>query len=55
MRRAHVACHAAAIAWILKRKLRFDPKTEVFLTADGKPDQEANGLKSRPERDCFAV
>ena len=55
MRRAHVACHAAAIAWILKRKLRFDPKTETFLNADGQPDQEANGLKSRPERDCFAV
>ena len=55
MRRSHVACHAAAIAWILKRKLRFDPQTEIFLTADGKPDHEANGLKSRPERDCFAV
>jgi predicted dehydrogenase len=55
MRRAHVACHAAAIAWILKRKLRFDPKTETFLTTDGQPDHEANGLKSRPERDCFAV
>jgi hypothetical protein len=27
----------------------------MFLTTDGKLDHEANGLKSRPERDCFAV
>ena len=55
MRRSHVACHAAAIAWILKRKLRFDPGTESFLSADGRPDHEADALRSRPERDCFAV
>ena len=55
MRRSHVACHAAAIAWMLKRKLRFDPRTESFSAADGTPDEEANALKSRPERDCFAV
>ena len=55
MRRSHVACHAAAIAWILKRKLRFDPGTESFLGADGRPDHEANALRSRPERNCFAV
>jgi hypothetical protein len=55
MRRSHVACHAAAIAWVLKRKLRFDPKTETFLDATGQPDHEANGLKSRPERNWVAV
>ncbi len=55
MRRAHVACHAAAIAWMLKRRLRFDPASETFLAPDGRPDQEANALSSRPERDCFAV
>jgi len=27
---------------------------EAFLTADGRPDHEADGLRSRPERDPFA-
>jgi predicted dehydrogenase len=46
MRHSHVACHAAALAWILQRKLRIDPATELFID-----DAEANGLRSRPERD----
>jgi hypothetical protein len=54
MRKSHVACHAAAIAWMLGRPLRFDPATESFLTAAGGPDHEANGLRSRPQRDPFA-
>jgi predicted dehydrogenase len=54
MRTSHVACHAAAIAWILGRPLRFDPVQEAFLTADGRPDHEADGLRSRPEREPFA-
>jgi hypothetical protein len=45
MRRSHIACHAAAIAWILKRKLRFDPVKEEFLE-----DAEANRLRGRPDR-----
>lgn len=45
MRRSHIACHAAAIAWILQRPLKFDPKTESFVD-----DAEANRLKSRPHR-----
>ncbi len=45
MRRSHIACHAAALSWILKRKLRFDPVKEAFLD-----DDEANGLRSRPAR-----
>lgn len=45
MRRSHLACHAAAIAWILKRKLRFDPVQESFVD-----DPEANLLRSRPSR-----
>ncbi len=45
MRRSHIACHAAAISWILKRKLTIDPKTEMF-----KDDAEANLLRSRPSR-----
>jgi predicted dehydrogenase len=53
MRKSHVACHAAAIAWMLGRKLEFDPAREEFVTATG-PDHEANGLRSRPERDPWA-
>jgi predicted dehydrogenase len=45
MRRSHIACHAAAIAWILGRKLTIDPKTETFVD-----DLEANLLRSRPGR-----
>ena len=46
MRRSHIACHAAAISWILGRKLTIDPVTEEFVS-----DQEANLLRSRPSRD----
>ncbi|HIF00732.1 MAG TPA: Gfo/Idh/MocA family oxidoreductase [Planctomycetes bacterium] len=45
MRRSHIACHAAALSWILGRKLTIDPKTEQFVD-----DQEANGLLRRPQR-----
>ncbi|QDT03785.1 Inositol 2-dehydrogenase [Rubripirellula lacrimiformis] len=46
MRRSHVACHAAALAWILNRTLVIDPKTETFQN-----DDEANRLRIRPQRD----
>ncbi len=45
MRRSHVACHAAALAWILQRKLTIDPATELFVN-----DEEANGLRTRAAR-----
>lgn len=45
MRRSHLACHAAAIAWILQRKLKFDPLKEEFVG-----DADANLLRSRPSR-----
>jgi predicted dehydrogenase len=45
MRNSHVACHAAALSWILKRKLTIDPARMEFLG-----DDEANGLRSRPTR-----
>jgi predicted dehydrogenase len=45
MRRSHIACHAAAIAWVLGRKLKVDPVKEVFLD-----DEEANRMRSRPAR-----
>ena len=45
MRHSHLACHAAATAWLLNRKLKFDPASESFIN-----DPEANGLRSRPAR-----
>ncbi len=49
MRRSHIACHAAAIAWILKRKVRIDPKTESFVN-----DPEADLLKHRAARNWMS-
>lgn len=46
MRRSHIACHAAAIAWILKRKVAIDPMTETFIG-----DPQAEMLRMRPERE----
>jgi predicted dehydrogenase len=46
MRRSHIACHAAAIAWVLGRKLKLDPAKEEFID-----DAEANRLRTRPERE----
>jgi predicted dehydrogenase len=54
MRRSHTVCHAAAIAWILNRKLSFDPIKEVFVDPAGGLDAEANSLRNRPARDPFA-
>jgi hypothetical protein len=48
MRRPHIACHAAAIARALKRKLKLDPVKEEFIN-----DPEANLLRSRPDRIWF--
>ena len=45
MRRSHIACHAAAIAWILNRKLKIDPVKEEFIG-----DDDANLLRSRASR-----
>ena len=46
MRNSHVACHAAALSWILQRKLTIDPARMEFID-----DDEANGLRSRPARE----
>ena len=48
MRHSHIACHAAALAWMLNRPLDLDPNTEEFT------DPEANRLKTRPARDWTA-
>ena len=46
MRNSHIACHTAAIAWMLNRKLTLDPKMTTIVG-----DWEANSLASRPQRD----
>jgi predicted dehydrogenase len=46
MRRSHIASHAAALAWVLKRKLKLDPVKEEFID-----DADANRLRTRPQRD----
>lgn len=46
MRSSHLTCHAAALAWILQRPLDINPDTFEFVG-----DEEANGLRRRPERD----
>jgi predicted dehydrogenase len=49
MRRSHIAAHAAALSWILKRKLTLDPVKEEFVG-----DDEANLLRSRGTRNWTA-
>ncbi len=46
MRRGHIACHAAAIAWMLGRKVTIDPKTETFVD-----DDEANRMRAWAKRE----
>jgi len=50
MRTSHIACHAAAIAWQLGRKVAFDPAREVFIG-----DEEANRMRSRALRAPWRV
>ena len=50
MRKSHIACHVAAIAWKLGRKLSFDPVTEAFIG-----DEEANRMRSLAARQPWAV
>jgi predicted dehydrogenase len=49
MRHSHLACHAAALSWILNRKLKFDPAQESFSG-----DDEANLLRSRASRNALS-
>jgi predicted dehydrogenase len=49
MRRSHIAAHAAALAWILQRKLTLDPAKEEFIG-----DAEANRPRSRGKRNWTA-
>lgn len=49
-RKSHIACHAAAIAWTLRRKLAFDPVSETFIG-----DDEANRMRTRAMREPWSV
>jgi hypothetical protein len=44
-RKTHIACHVAYLAWLLGRKVSFDPAKEEFVG-----DDEANRMRSRPLR-----
>jgi len=46
----HIACHAAGIAIFLKRKVKFDPKTNMFVN-----DEEANRLRWEALRDPWRL
>ncbi|NQU22057.1 MAG: Gfo/Idh/MocA family oxidoreductase [Candidatus Nealsonbacteria bacterium] len=50
MQSSHVACHAAAIAWKLGRKLAFDPAKQEFID-----DDEANRMRTRASREPWTV
>jgi hypothetical protein len=45
MRKSHLACHVASIAWILQRKIQYDPVAETILDAP-----EAMPLIARAQR-----
>lgn len=49
MLHSHIASFAASFSWILGRKLTFDPARDEFIN-----DPEANSLRTRPERNCWA-
>jgi predicted dehydrogenase len=48
--RASVFAHIGIIAMKLKRKLQFDPVSEIFIN-----DQEANSLLTRPRRGSWTI
>ncbi len=50
MKQTHVACHAAAIAWQLGRKVQFDPVKEEFVG-----DAAANRMRSRALREPWTI
>ncbi|MGL6097617.1 MAG: Gfo/Idh/MocA family protein [Fimbriiglobus sp.] len=49
MMHSHLTSFAAALSWILGRKLTYDPAKREFVN-----DAEANSLRTRPERNCWA-
>jgi predicted dehydrogenase len=50
MRHSHLASHAAAIAWMLNRKVKYDPAREAFVG-----DDEANRMRHRTMREPWHI
>ncbi len=50
MRHSHIACHAAATAWMLGRRLAFDPAREEFVG-----DDAANRMRNRALREPWHI
>ncbi|MDR0522457.1 MAG: Gfo/Idh/MocA family oxidoreductase [Planctomycetaceae bacterium] len=50
MASSHVATHAAAISYMLKKQLKFDPKTDTFIG-----DETANRMRTRSWREPWSV
>ena len=46
---SHLACHASALSWILKRELTFDPIKVEFT------DDEANRMRTREWREPWSI
>jgi predicted dehydrogenase len=42
-------CHAGNVSWRLGRTVTLDPTTEMFVTATGAADEEANRFRTRTE------
>jgi hypothetical protein len=49
IRSSHLACHASALSWMLKRELTFDPVKVEFT------DAEANRMRTREWRAPWGV
>jgi len=50
MRSSHIACHAAATAWMLGHRLAFDPAREEFVG-----DDAANRMRNRALREPWHI
>ena len=50
MRSSHLACHMAAVSWILGRKVQVNPEQEVFID-----DDQANRMCKRAMRAPYGV
>lgn len=55
MHRSMTTVHAANICMWLGRDLNFNPETEEFTKSDGTPDDEANRLRARAQREPWVI
>lgn len=50
IRSSHIACHASALSWLLRRELQFDPVREEFIG-----DDQANRMRFRAAREPWEI